>query len=80
MHLLKRKPTSPKTHEAKILEALKTAGSHGMWNFELAREGLGGLAWHRRITDLRVEGYNIQHERQFTGGHKYYLIQNEEKP
>lgn len=33
----------PQTTEARILEALRKAGKHGMYNYELARAGIGIL-------------------------------------
>lgn len=58
------------THETKIFKALKKAGRHGLWNYELANVCID---WHRRIGDLRSSGINIRPERQKDGGWKYYL-------
>lgn len=62
--------TKPVSQEARILQALKKAGSHGLYNYELSKIC---LSWHRRITDLRQEGYNIQHVQVRRSTHKYYL-------
>lgn len=70
MFLLKNKPS----HHDRILKHLKKCGRYGSWNYELARESIGGLAWHRRITDLRKEGHNIVKARMTGGSFKYYLV------
>lgn len=60
------------TLESKVFKALKRAGRHGVYNHELARLG---IAWHRRIGDLRADGINIQCVRIDKGVFKYYLNQ-----
>lgn len=57
----------------KVYKALKAAGRHGLYNYQLARICLG---WHRRIGNLRADGVNIQCVRLTGGVYKYYL--NEE--
>lgn len=70
--------TKPASHEARILAHLKHAGHYGAWNYDLARQSVGGLAWHRRITDLRKEGYNISRIQVSKGSHKYFLNESNE--
>lgn len=76
MFLLKSKTShKPASHSAQVLQQLKKSGTHGSFNYELAR--VGGLAWHRRITDLRKSGVNIQAVRINGGVYKYYFTQEE---
>lgn len=68
--------TKPTSHSQRILNHLKKCGRYGSWNYELARPTIGGLAWHRRITDLRQDGHNIVKVR-IGSNFKYYLIQED---
>lgn len=61
------------SHEARILVYLKKKGKHGACNYELSHPEVGGLAWHRRITDLRKEGWLIVPLRLKNGVWAYYL-------
>lgn len=65
-----------KSSAEKILQALKQAGHHGLYNYELSK--IGGLSWHRRIGNLRDKGYNIQPIRITKGKYKYILHQEEQ--
>lgn len=70
-----------KTHRnmsrtARVLEQLKKSGYRGSFNHELAR--VGGLAWHRRVTDLRKEGYLISAIRIDGGTFKYFYDPKDE--
>lgn len=69
--------TSHESHETKILKALKKAGRYGAYNYELAKPNVGGLAWHRRITELRKSGENIVTVRLSKGVFKYYYVNEE---
>ena len=60
--------------ESKIFKALKIAGGHGLYNYELDRIG---MSWHRRIGDLRADGVNIQCVKVKNGIFKYYLNKGE---
>lgn len=66
--------TKHSSHEQRILQQLKKAGKYGCYGHELAKAGVGGLAWHRRITDLRKDGENIITVRISRGIFKYYYI------
>lgn len=65
--------TKPVSHTARILQHLKKVGPHGAFSYDLARPNLGGLSWHRRITDLRKEGHHISTVRVSRSIFKYYL-------
>lgn len=65
--------TKPVSREARILAYLKKCGHYGAFNHDLAKPGIGGLAWHRRITDLRKDGVNITTIRISKGVFKYFL-------
>lgn len=71
IHLLHKQPRL--SAEARILNYLKKKGEYGAFGHELAHPSVGALAWHRRITDLRVDGHNIQSVRISGGNWKYYL-------
>jgi hypothetical protein len=64
--------TKPASHEQRILQALKKAGHYGAYGHDLAKPSVGGLAWHRRITDLRQEGVNISTVRINRSTFKYF--------
>ena len=68
MKLLHRPKESQTT---KVLKALKKAGNHGLYNYELSRIC---LSWHRRIGNLRWEGYGISTVRITQGVYKYYFV------
>lgn len=70
MQLLHRKPVS---HKQKVLQHLKKCGKYGAYSYELAKPNLGGLCWHRRITDLRKEGFVIDGIQVKNGIWKYFL-------
>lgn len=61
------------SHETKIFKALKKAGKHGAYNFDLAKPNVGGICWHRRITDMRKDGIVIKHVQITNTIHKYFL-------
>lgn len=60
----------PETLESKVFKALKIAGRHGLWNYEIARLGMSA---DRRLRQLRSDGISISMERHKGGGIKYYL-------
>lgn len=65
----------PKTsHTSRILQELKKAGRYGKYNYELSKPQVGGLCYHRRITDLRKSGENIVTVRISQGIFKYYYV------
>lgn len=66
----------PVTSEGRILAYLRLCGDHGAFNYELAKQSIGGLAWHRRITDLRQEGFDIVTIRISKGTFKYFLYES----
>lgn len=72
MLFVKSKPVSV---EGRVLAQLKKSQPYGSFNYELAK--VGGLAWHRRVTDLRQDGHNIQAVRISKGVFKYYLNDEE---
>lgn len=63
--------TKPVSVEGRVLALLKKNKRYGVFNYEVAK--VGGLAWHRRVTDLRQDGHNIQAVRISRGVFKYYL-------
>lgn len=68
-----------KTHESqttRILKALKKAGDYGQTNVELSKIC---LSWHRRIGNLRADGYGISCIRLTKGLYKYYFVSEPEK-
>jgi hypothetical protein len=72
------KPVEPKpvkhtetSQTTKVYKALKQAGKHGLYNYQLANMGI--LSWHRRIGNLRADGCNIQCVRVTGGQWKYFL-------
>lgn len=72
MNLLFVKQPKYQSHEAKVLAHLKKAGHFGAYSYELARPTVGGLAWHRRITDLRKDGERISTVRISRSVFKYF--------
>ena len=66
------KKTKPESHTSRILKQLKKAGKYGCYNHELAKPGIGGIGWHRRITDLRKSGEKIIMLRLSNGKVKYF--------
>lgn len=60
--------------ETKVYKALKRAGKHGLWNYQIAALGMSA---DRRLRDLRADGVPISSVRQKSGAWKYYLIKEE---
>lgn len=71
--LEEQREPKPKTASYKILQALKGAGHYGLTNVELSHIT---LSWHRRIGDLRADGYKIRTERLTKGMFRYYYEKN----
>lgn len=67
MILLHRKPIS---QTAKILRALERHQKYGITNYELSRIC---LSWHRRLGNLRSQGYVIDSVQIKKGIWKYYV-------
>lgn len=64
------------SQQTRILKALKKAGRYGLWNYELSRIC---LSWHRRIGQLREDGYGISAVRVSKGNFKYFLVSEPEE-
>lgn len=62
-----------KTHEQRIMEALKKAGHFGMWTRDLAKPNCGGHRFSAYIRDLRKDGHNISRVRISNYESKYFL-------
>jgi predicted nucleotide-binding protein (sugar kinase/HSP70/actin superfamily) len=64
-----------RSHEARILEALKQAGHYGLWTHELSKQTIGGHRFSEYIRMLRKDGHNIDKVRISNYEYKYYLVQ-----
>lgn len=61
-------------HKARILAALRQAGHYGQYNYELARQRVGGHRFGEYIRQLKSEGHIIKVERIKGAKYRYTLL------